>query len=74
MKKYRDPDIVPIHHIKMTDIVSMNSTMQGSLYFCYLFQILKTANATGVVPVRALLCSYKCFNKDGHDYYGVAFA
>ncbi|XP_028255895.1 leucine-rich repeat-containing protein 69 [Parambassis ranga] len=24
------------------------------------------------VPVRALLCSYKCFNTDGHYYYGVA--
>ncbi|XP_008305017.1 leucine-rich repeat-containing protein 69 [Stegastes partitus] len=24
------------------------------------------------VPVRALLCSYKCFNTDGHSYYGVA--
>ncbi|WAR12522.1 LRC69-like protein [Mya arenaria] len=23
--------------------------------------------------VRALLCSYKCFNAKGHDYYGVAF-
>lgn len=33
MKKYRDPDIVPIHHIKMTDIVSMNSTMQGFSVF-----------------------------------------
>uniref|UniRef100_A0A3P8T4N4 Leucine rich repeat containing 69 n=1 Tax=Amphiprion percula TaxID=161767 RepID=A0A3P8T4N4_AMPPE len=24
------------------------------------------------VPVRALLCSYKCFNREGHSYYGVA--
>ncbi|XP_053190616.1 leucine-rich repeat-containing protein 69 [Scomber japonicus] len=24
------------------------------------------------IPVRALLCSYKCFNTDGHSYYGVA--
>uniref|UniRef100_A0A8C7GUJ3 Leucine-rich repeat-containing protein 69 n=1 Tax=Oncorhynchus kisutch TaxID=8019 RepID=A0A8C7GUJ3_ONCKI len=24
------------------------------------------------VPVRVLLCSYKCFNKSGHSYYGVA--
>uniref|UniRef100_A0A3Q3M7R8 Leucine rich repeat containing 69 n=1 Tax=Mastacembelus armatus TaxID=205130 RepID=A0A3Q3M7R8_9TELE len=23
------------------------------------------------IPVRALLCSYKCFNTDGHCYYGV---
>ncbi|XP_035039608.2 leucine-rich repeat-containing protein 69 [Hippoglossus stenolepis] len=24
------------------------------------------------IPVRALLCSYKCFNTEGHSYYGVA--
>ncbi|XP_071356693.1 leucine-rich repeat-containing protein 69 isoform X2 [Trachinotus anak] len=24
------------------------------------------------IPVRALLCSYKCFNTDGHSFYGVA--
>ncbi|XP_047462018.1 leucine-rich repeat-containing protein 69 [Mugil cephalus] len=23
------------------------------------------------IPVRALLCSYKCFNAEGHSYYGV---
>ena len=43
-----------------------------SLPVCF-YQILKTSNATGVVPLRALLCSYKCFNVKGHDYYGVAF-
>lgn len=36
-------------------------------------QILKTSNVTGTVPIRALLCSYKCFNQPEHDYYGVAF-
>lgn len=25
-----------------------------------------------VVPVRALLCSYKCLNTLGHSYYGIA--
>ncbi|CAG2203780.1 Leucine-rich repeat-containing protein 69 [Mytilus edulis] len=34
---------------------------------------LKLNNLNGLVPVRALLCSYKCFNSAGHDYYGVAF-
>ncbi|KAG7500627.1 leucine-rich repeat-containing protein 69 [Solea senegalensis] len=24
------------------------------------------------IPVRAVLCSYKCFNTEGHCYYGVA--
>lgn len=28
---------------------------------------------TAVIPVRALLCSYKCFNSEGHTFYGVAF-
>ncbi|XP_039593403.1 leucine-rich repeat-containing protein 69 isoform X2 [Polypterus senegalus] len=25
-----------------------------------------------VIPVRVLLCSYNCFNQQGHGYYGVA--
>ena len=29
-------------------------------------------NAT-IIPQRALLCSYECFNSPGHNYYGVAF-
>ncbi|KAK6169205.1 hypothetical protein SNE40_020301 [Patella caerulea] len=36
-------------------------------------QNLKVSNMSGSVPVRALLCSYRCFNSAGHDYYGVAF-
>ncbi|XP_033126077.1 leucine-rich repeat-containing protein 69-like isoform X1 [Anneissia japonica] len=34
---------------------------------------LKTINSPGRIPIRALLCSYKCFNSPGHRYYGVAF-
>ncbi|XP_041375785.1 leucine-rich repeat-containing protein 69-like [Gigantopelta aegis] len=34
---------------------------------------LKVGNFLGTLPVRALLCSYTCFNAGGHDYYGVAF-
>ncbi|CAK8681307.1 uncharacterized protein LOC143460611 [Clavelina lepadiformis] len=34
-------------------------------------KIGKCRNA--VIPVRALLCSYKCFNSEGHGFYGVAF-
>ncbi|XP_061162754.1 leucine-rich repeat-containing protein 69-like [Saccostrea echinata] len=34
---------------------------------------LKLNNLSGLIPVRALLCSYRCFNSSGHDYYGVAF-
>ena len=40
---------------------------------CFILQDLKLNNLQGLVPVRALLCSYKCFNSKGHDYYGVAF-
>lgn len=29
--------------------------------------------ALPVVPQRALLCSYECFNSPGHNYFGVAF-
>lgn len=37
-------------------------------------QVFKIRNSIqGTVPVRALLCSYKCFNAEGHSYYGVAF-
>ncbi|XP_071957895.1 uncharacterized protein [Antedon mediterranea] len=34
---------------------------------------LKTMNSPGRIPIRALLCSYKCFNTPGHRFYGVAF-
>lgn len=34
---------------------------------------MKLNNLSGLIPVRALLCSYRCFNSSGHDYYGVAF-
>ncbi|XP_071507506.1 uncharacterized protein [Diadema antillarum] len=34
---------------------------------------LKLSNSPGRIPIRALLCSYKCFNTPGHGFYGVAF-
>jgi len=34
---------------------------------------LKLKSMSGSIPVRALLCSYKCFNAAGHNYFGVAF-
>ncbi|KAK7497646.1 hypothetical protein BaRGS_00011041 [Batillaria attramentaria] len=34
---------------------------------------MNLSNMNGKIPVRALLCSYKCFNSSGHNYYGVAF-
>ncbi|XP_065840278.1 leucine-rich repeat-containing protein 69-like [Oscarella lobularis] len=29
-------------------------------------------NNPGIIPLRILLCSYKCFNADGHEFYGVS--
>ncbi|KAI8791005.1 leucine-rich repeat-containing protein 69-like [Biomphalaria glabrata] len=34
---------------------------------------LKLGSCSGSIPVRALLCSYKCFNAAGHGFFGVAF-
>ncbi|MGH0142120.1 UNVERIFIED_CONTAM: hypothetical protein FKN15_029173 [Acipenser sinensis] len=33
---------------------------------------MKITSKINTIPVRALLCSYKCFNQQCHDYYGVA--
>ena len=32
------------------------------------------SSASNIIPIRVLLCSYKCFNEQGIGYYGVAFA
>ncbi|XP_076611423.1 uncharacterized protein lrrc69 [Chaetodon auriga] len=42
-----------------------------SVHFISLKKDMNMRNAL-TIPVRALLCSYKCFNTDGHSYYGVA--
>ncbi|CAM9487823.1 unnamed protein product [Lampetra planeri] len=34
---------------------------------------LKLISSITVIPVRVLLCSYKCFNQPGHAFYGMAF-
>ena len=35
-------------------------------------QALKIKSNVGIIPLRGLLCSYKCFNSEGHDFYGIA--
>nr|XP_006636190.2 PREDICTED: leucine-rich repeat-containing protein 69 [Lepisosteus oculatus] len=40
--------------------------------FVNLKKEMKLASLLHTIPVRVLLCSYKCFNKSGHAYYGVA--
>jgi len=44
-----------------------------NIFFSDTFQILRTRTKTGIIPVRGLLCSYKCFNSEGHDYFGIAY-
>uniref|UniRef100_A0A8C4TI34 Leucine-rich repeat protein SHOC-2 n=1 Tax=Erpetoichthys calabaricus TaxID=27687 RepID=A0A8C4TI34_ERPCA len=43
---------------------------------CVKFENLKknfvALSRNHVIPVRVLLCSYNCFNQQGHGYYGVA--
>ena len=34
--------------------------------------LLQLKNQVGVIPLQACLCSYKCFNTEGHTFYGVA--
>ena len=34
---------------------------------------LQAGNYSDIIPIRSLLCSYKCFNSDNHNFYGVAF-
>ncbi|CAL8297011.1 unnamed protein product [Lota lota] len=42
------------------------------VYFLRLKKGMKMSLRT--VPVRAVLCSYTCFNRKGHSYYGLTFA
>ncbi|XP_062518030.1 leucine-rich repeat-containing protein 69-like [Corticium candelabrum] len=35
-------------------------------------KVLGVKNNAGVIPLRVLLCSYRCFNVGAHNYYGVA--
>ena len=36
-------------------------------------QLLKLENRTrGLIPLKASLCSYKCFNSQDHEFYGIA--
>ncbi|XP_062517996.1 leucine-rich repeat-containing protein 69-like [Corticium candelabrum] len=35
-------------------------------------KVLGVKNNAGVIPLRVLLCSYRCFNVGTHNYYGVA--
>ncbi|XP_068189644.1 leucine-rich repeat-containing protein 69 [Antennarius striatus] len=47
------------------------TTWLDCVHFIHLKKDMKM-RSTKTIPVRVLLCSYKCFNMDGHSYYGVA--
>ncbi|XP_072303575.1 uncharacterized protein lrrc69 [Eucyclogobius newberryi] len=49
------------------------TTWLEGVHFVNLRKVMKI-NKSLTVPVRALLCSYKCFNAGGHAYYGVVSA
>ncbi|MBN3305647.1 LRC69 protein, partial [Amia calva] len=42
------------------------------VHFLNIKKDMKVASSSHTIPVRVLLCSYKCFNSRGHGYYGVA--
>lgn len=46
------------------------TTWLECVHFVKLGKAMKMKNKL-IIPVRALLCSYKCFNSGGHSYYGV---
>lgn len=45
---------------------------------CVKFTNVETAGliscTTKRLPIKGFLCSYKCFNKTGHNYYGLAIS
>ena len=44
-----------------------------SVSFAPHMQLLKLENRTrGMIPLKASLCSYKCFNSQDHEFYGIA--
>ncbi|XP_072112960.1 uncharacterized protein lrrc69 isoform X2 [Mobula birostris] len=51
---------------------SFLNTWLECVKFVDLTQKIRMTRPAHVVPVRALLCSYKCFNKSDHQYYGIA--
>ncbi|KAI8481676.1 PREDICTED: leucine-rich repeat-containing protein 69-like [Branchiostoma belcheri] len=56
----------------MCDEAFLNTWLE-CVHFIDVRKDLKTKNYVGTIPVRALLCSYKCFNRKDHHFYGVAF-
>ncbi|XP_072227057.1 uncharacterized protein lrrc69 [Leuresthes tenuis] len=69
------------HHPHLTTLLASASccavcrspfltTWLECVHFVHLKKDVKVKSLQ-TIPVRALLCSYKCFNRDGHGYYGV---
>ena len=61
----------------MNDVATTNNISNNMISYIpcinfFHFQGLGTKNSPGIIPIRGLLCSYKCFNVEGHDYFGIA--
>ncbi|XP_068721762.1 leucine-rich repeat-containing protein 69-like [Montipora capricornis] len=52
---------------------SFLNTWLECVHFVDARKVLRTKTRPGIIPVRGLLCSYKCFNTEGHDYFGIAY-
>ncbi|XP_043544033.1 leucine-rich repeat-containing protein 69 isoform X3 [Chiloscyllium plagiosum] len=51
---------------------SFLNTWLECVSFVDLAKKISITSPVHVVPIRALLCSYKCFNESGHQFYGIA--
>ncbi|CAH3139599.1 unnamed protein product [Porites lobata] len=52
---------------------SFLNTWLECVHFVDAHRVLRTKTKPGIIPIRGLLCSYKCFNSEGHDYFGIAY-
>ncbi|XP_060680023.1 leucine-rich repeat-containing protein 69 [Hemiscyllium ocellatum] len=51
---------------------SFLNTWLECVSFVDLAKKISITSPVHVVPIRALLCSYRCFNESGHQFYGIA--
>ncbi|XP_032876036.1 leucine-rich repeat-containing protein 69 isoform X3 [Amblyraja radiata] len=51
---------------------SFLNTWLECVTFVDLTRKIRMTSSARVIPVRAFLCSYSCFNEPGHHYYGIA--
>ena len=62
-------------HFQPAKTVSKTPIITESLSIILHPQVLGSLrNNAGVLPFRVAVCSYTCFNSEGHEFYGVADA